>query len=328
MASNFSSLRNARTSALAKINQEIQKENQKGGGNDARFWKLSVDQKTKVGYAVIRFLPAPVNEEGYWARIFNHAFKLNGAWFIENCPTTIDGRSCPVCKENSKLWQGGVESDKDVARERKRKLQFISNILVISDSAHPENNGKVFLFKYGKKIHEKITELTNPQFPDAVPTNPFDLWEGCNFKLKAQQKDGFQNYDKSTFDDPTPIAKDDEAAEAIWNQQHSLTQFVAEKEFKSYEDLEKRYARVLSGERGPATAEASIKAQQPTAASAAIVAAALAEEEDEVEAPAPVVAPKPTRRAAAPKAAAPVVDAGAPPSDEEGIKSFFAGVLN
>ncbi len=322
MASNFSSLRNARKDALAKINQEIQKESQKGGGNDARFWKLSVDQKTKVGYAVIRFLPAPVNEEAYWARIFNHAFKLNGSWFIENCPTTIDGRSCPVCKENNKLWNSGNDADKDVARERKRKLQFISNILVVSDSAHPENNGKTFLYKYGKKIHEKITELTNPQFPDQEPTNPFDLWEGCNFKLKAQQKDGFQNYDKSEFDDPTPVAKDDDAAEEIWNQEHSLTQFVAEKEFKSFEELEKRLIRVLTGDNSkPATAEAAIKAEQPTVAQVTKVAEQVAAESPAKQrvrrqAPAPVVV------------AAEVEDGDEPPQDAESIKNFFAEVLN
>jgi hypothetical protein len=319
-ASNFSSLRNNRKTALAKIQEEIKKESQKGGGADARFWKLTVDQKTKVGYAVIRFLPAPKNEESYWARLFSHSFKMNGSWLIENCPTSLDGRACPVCKENNKLWNSGVDADKDVARERKRKLQFISNILVLEDKAHPENVGKVFLFKYGAKIHEKIQELIDPQFPDAEPTNPFDFWEGCNFKLKAQQKDGFQNYDKSQFDAPSAIAEgDDDAIELVWNQEHSLIQFTAENQFKNFEELEKRLQRVLTGN-AVSTAADAVKAQQPTPAVAQAVAEAVAAEDDQ---PAPPVR---ARRTPPAKVTAPV-EADAVPTSEDDIKKFFGEVL-
>lgn len=341
MASNFSSLRDNRKDALAKINAEIQKEQQKGGGNDARFWKLTVDPKTKVGYAIIRFLPAPKNEELYWARIFNHAFKLNGQWLIENCPTTLDGRACPVCKNNNMLWNSGIDADKDVARDRKRKLKFISNILVVDDKAHPENNGKVFVYSYGKKIYEKIQELTNPQFPDAEPMNPFDFWEGANFKLKAQQKDGFQNYDKSEFDDPSAVGEsDDDAIEAIWEQQHSLTQFVAEKEFKSFEDLEKRFTRVLTGDTGPRTASEAIAKANPTPATARQAAAQVDDDE-----PAPVKATPSTPVPAAPaktrgRKPAPLPkpelepepdedaegEAADVPQSEEAIMNFFSGL--
>jgi hypothetical protein len=332
MSSNFSSLRSARTAALAKLNEEIKKENTKQGA-DERFWKLGVDQKTKVGYARLRFLPAPVGEDVPWQRVFSHAFKLNGSWFIENCPTTLGQRPCPVCKDNSKLWNSGIDADKDVARERKRKLQFICNVLVIEDPAHPENNGKVFLFKYGKKIQEKVQELINPQFPDQTPTNPFDFWEGADFKLKAQQVQGYQNYDKSEFAEPKELFPgDDKAKEAIWEKQYSLTAFVAEDQFKNYDDIEKRFQKVITGaaDDSPRTAAEAIKRDAGTPEDAAKLAASIDDDVDARE----TSDQKKTRRATKPKAdkvAAPVTepaDAVDVPEDEDAIKSFFGEMLD
>ena len=339
-STNFSSLRASRQAALAKLNDEMKKDSTKQGA-DERFWKLTVDQKTKVGYARLRFLPAPKGEDVPWQRIFSHAFKLNGGWFIENCPTTLGQRPCPVCKDNSKLWNGdGADKDgsQDVARERKRKLQFISNILVIEDPAHPENNGKVFLFKYGKKIQEKIQELVNPSFPDKAPSNPFDMWNeedagGSDFKLKAQQKDGYQNYDKSEFTGPKELFPGDDAAkEAVWDKEYPLLAFVAEDQFKSYEDIEKRFIKVVTGTRddGPKTAADAIKRDAPTPEDAEKLAASIDADVDAREAS----EAKKTRKASKPKAAAPVAppadddaDDVVLPEDEEKIAEFFGDML-
>jgi hypothetical protein len=339
---NFSSLRAGRAASIEKLNAELKKENTRQGA-DERFWKLSVDQKTKIGYAKLRFLPAPKGEDVPWQRIFSHAFKLNGGWFIENCPTTLGQRPCPVCKDNSKLWNSGIDADKDVARERKRKLQFISNILVIDDPAHKENNGKIFLFKYGKKIHDKIQELINPQFPDAVSTDPFDMWGpgaegsgGADFKLKAAQVKGYQNYDNSEFTEPKELFPgDDKAKEAIWDKEYSLTAFVAEDQFKNYEDIEKRFLKVITGnDDGPKTAADAIKRDAPTPADAAKLSAAVdadvdAREEKKTRKPRTKKDATPAQQEAALNAgdfadAAGVADA---PEDEDAIKSFFGEML-
>lgn len=320
MSSNFTSLRSARQNALDKLNQEIKKESQKaGGGNDERFWKLTVDPKTKIGYAVIRFLPSPKNEDVPWVRIWSHSFQRNGVWYFENCPTTLT-RECPCCKENNRLWNSGVEADKDVARERKRKLNFISNILVVTDPAHPENNGKVFIYKYGKKIHTKVAELINPQFPDQAPTDPFDMWAGANFKLKAAQVAGYQNYDRSEFDAPAAIPGNDEALEKLWESEYSLQAFVAPSEFKAYDVLEKRLQKVLTGSGGPATAEDAIKQDNASVDTAQAVAQSLDDDEEKPKARA--------GRKSATKPVAPVVppDDDAPESEED-IRSFFSKVL-
>jgi hypothetical protein len=327
MATNFSSLRSARKTALDKLNEEIKKEQSKQGA-DERLWKLSVDQKNKIGYASLRFLPAPKGEDVPWVRLWTHGFKLNGAWYIENCPTTLN-RLCPVCKQNNVLWNSGIDADKEIARERKRKLSFISNILMLEDHAHPENNGKVFLYRYGSKIHDKIQELINPKFPDQQPTNPFDLWEGCDFKLKSQQVGGFQNYDKSEFSDASPItyAKGTDAdLEELWGKQYSLQAFIADDQFKSFDELERRFNRVATGEVGPRSAVEAIKAEQPTAEDAANLADAA---ESNTAAP---VAPRRTRKATV--TPQPVIDVKPvdavedAPEGEDDIKSFFAGVLN
>jgi hypothetical protein len=327
-ASNFSSLRSSRQAALAKLNDEIKKEGTKQGA-DERFWKLTVDQKTKVGYARLRFLPAPVGEDVPWQRVWSHAFKMNGGWFIENCPTTLGNRPCPVCEANNKLWNApGADKDgsQDVARERKRKLQYISNILVIEDPAHPENNGKVFLFKYGKKIQEKIQELVNPSFPDKKPSNPFDMWNeedagGSDFKLKAQQKDGYQNYDKSEFTDTQELFEgDDKAKELVWGKEYPLLEFVSEKQFKNYDDIEKRFLKVTTGQQDtPRTAAEAVKQTEPTAEDAASLAA-------EIDAREASTAKKTTARktkATPPPPPEPDIDA----EDEKKVKAFFGEML-
>ncbi len=337
MSTNFSSLRSARATALAKLNDEIKKENTKQGA-DERFWKLGVDQKTKVGYARLRFLPAPTGEDVPWQRVFSHAFKLNSGWFIENCPTTLGQRPCPVCEANSKLWNGpGADKDgsQDVARERKRKLQYFCNVLIIEDPAHKENEGKVFLFKYGKKIQEKVQELCNPQFPDQIPTNPFDFWEGADFKLKAQQKDGYQNYDKSEFAEPKELFPgDDKAKEAIWEKQYSLTAFVAEDQFKNYDVIETRFLKVITGagNDSPKTAADAIKRDAATPEDAKKLAASIDADVDARE-------EKKVRKTRTKKDATPAEQEAAGtaesyaaatdvPEDEDAIKSFFGEMLD
>ena len=313
MATNFTTLRNNRKDLLSKLAEEVKKTSTKRSA-DERFWKLSVDAKTGIGFAKIRFLPAPKGEEIPWARLFAHGFKSeSGSWFIENCPTTLSDRPCPVCKGNNKLWNSGVESDKSIARDRKRKQSYISNILVIEDDAHPENNGSAFLFKYGPRIHTKIMELLEPQFPDQKPANPFDLWEGCDFKLKSQKVAGYQNYDKSEFTEPIELFDGDDAKkETTWEGEYSLTEFTHESQFKDYSELEKRFNRTLFGDTGnaPRTAEDSI------------------ERDAELPVSKPAVQPKSasttvgkTTQAVAPKAA--VAD-----DDDDDGKKFFADVLN
>ncbi len=213
---------------------------------DDRFWKPERD-KSDNGFAVIRFLPPVDGEDTPWVRMFSHGFKGKGGWFIENCPTTI-GRKCPLCEANSELWNSGLESDKDVARQRKRRLSYISNIMVISDPKNPENEGKVFLYKFGKKIFDKIMESLQPEFADEEAVNPFDFWKGANFKLKIRKVAGFVNYDKSEFDSPTPLLDgDDEKLENLWGKQYPLQPEIAEDKFKSYDELKSRLMQVLGG---------------------------------------------------------------------------------
>jgi hypothetical protein len=196
---------------------------------------------------VFRFLPAPDGEDLPWIRQFSHGFQGKGGWFIENCPTTI-GQKCPVCEGNNELWNSGVESDKKIARDRKRKLAYISNILVISDPAAPQNEGKVFLYKYGKKIFEKIEEKMHPQFQDEEAVNPFDFWKGADFKLKVRKVDGYINYDKSEFAAPAPLfGGDDSELESLWKSEHSLKEFVSPSQYKAYEELKRKFDSVIGG---------------------------------------------------------------------------------
>ena len=221
--------------------------------SDDRFWKPELD-KSGNGYAVFRFLPAVKDEDLPWARLWSHAFQGPGGWFIENSLTTLNKKD-PVSEANTLLWNSGVEADKEIARKRKRKLSYIANILIINDSKHPENEGQVKLFKFGKKIFDKITEAMKPEFEDESPINPFDFWEGANFKLKIRKVDGFWNYDKSEFDSKTPIKPNDEAIEEIWTKQYPLKPFLAPDNFKSYDELKAKLDKVLSGVRSTGTAE-------------------------------------------------------------------------
>ena len=224
----FSSLKKSSTSSISNLTKELDKMNKTGGGRgpDERLWKPEVD-KAGNGYAVIRFLPAPAKEELPWAQVWSHAFQGPGGWFIENCLTTVGGQ-CPVCEK------------------QKRKLSYYSNIYVVKDPLHPENEGKVFLYKYGKKIHDKIVEALKPQFEDEQPIDPFCFWKGADFKLKIVKQDGYWNYDRSEFSAPGTLGDfDDEQLEAIYNQEYSLSDFTDPKNFKSYEELEARLNLVL-----------------------------------------------------------------------------------
>ena len=193
---------------------------------------------------MIRFLPAPAGEDMPFVRVFNHGFQGSGGWYIEDSLTTI-GKKDPVSEHNTMLWNSGVESNKDLARKQKRRLTYISNIYVVSDPSAPENDGKVFLYKYGKKIWDMINDQMNPQFQDETPVNPFDLWEGANFKLKIRQVEGYRNYDKSEFESQAPLLDDDSALEGVWKSEGSLSEFIDPNNFKSYEELEAKLNRVL-----------------------------------------------------------------------------------
>ena len=220
---------------------------------DERLWKPELD-KTGNGYAVLRFLPATSGEDMPWVRLWSHAFQGPGGWYIENSLTTL-GHKDPVSEENTRLWNTGVESDKGIARNRKRKLSYYSNVLIVSDPAHPENEGQVKLFKFGKKIFDKITEAMQPEFDDETPINPFDFWEGANFKLKIRKVDGFWNYDKSEFEGVSAIADNDDSIKAIWEKQYPLKPFLDADNFKSYEELKEKLNRVITGTKSTDTVE-------------------------------------------------------------------------
>ena len=263
-SSNFDKLTKA-------LEQNLKPEDQanKNKYQDDRLWKIEMD-KTGNGYAVIRFLPASNGEDMPWQRVWSHAFQDKGGWYIENSLTTL-GNKDPVSEENTRLWNTGVESDKEIARKRKRKLSYYANILVISDPKHPENEGRVALFKFGKKIFDKITEAMQPAFEDETPINPFDFWKGANFKLKLRKVDGYWNYDKSEFEGVSQIKESDDEIKAIWEKQYPLKPFVAPENFKSYDELKEKLNRVISGARSTETVE---MADLPPAQSAAPVKSA------------------------------------------------------
>jgi hypothetical protein len=240
----FKEMKKNRMANLESLSKQVEKLAEKPSYEDERIWKLERD-KTGNGYAVIRFLPAAVNEDVPWVRIWTHGFKGPGGWYIENSLTTL-GKDDPVSKANTALWNSGIDSDKNIARERRRKLNYYSNIYIVEDAANPENVGKVFLFRYGKKIFEKITGVMNPEFQDETPLNPFDFWEGANFKIKMRQVDGFPNYDKSEFTDVVPLSEDEKKMEEIWGQQYPLNEIIEEKNFKQYAELEARFNTVIA----------------------------------------------------------------------------------
>ena len=242
----FKDLKKNRSKNMESLSEQVAKLSEKPSYIDERIWKLERD-KSGNGYAIIRFLPAPPNEDVPWVKLWTHGFKGPGGWYIENSLTTL-GKDDPVSKANTALWNSGIESDKNIARDRKRKLNFYSNILVLEDSANAGNEGKVFLFRYGKKIFEKITSVMNPEFKDESPLNPFDFWEGANFKMKMRQVDGFANYDKSEFASVTPLCDGKDAdLEEVWKQQHSLQDLVDTESSKSYQELEARFNTVVGG---------------------------------------------------------------------------------
>ena len=219
------------------------------------FWKPEID-KAGNGMATIRFLPASPGDGDDalpWVKLFSHGFQGPGGWLIDNCLTTKN-QQCPVCEHNNRLWNSGIEANKEIVRKQKRKLNYVANIYVVSDPKHPENEGKVFLFKFGKKIFDKLNEAMNPQFEDETPINPFDLWKGANFKLKIRKVEGYQNYDKSEFESASPLSNDDEELEKIWKMEHTLKELVEDKQFKSYDDMKARLDKVLglNGEVAPA----------------------------------------------------------------------------
>ena len=244
----FANLKQNRAAAIDKLINAASKDSGKKSYGDDRFWAPTVD-KAGNGYAVIRFLPAPEGEDLPWIKYWDHGFKgPTGRWYIENSLTSI-GQNDPVSEMNSQLWNTGREEDKDLARMRKRRLHHVSNILVVSDSANPENEGKVFLYKYGKKIMDKVMDVMQPQFQDEKPVNPFDFWGGANFKLKIRNFEGYRNYDKSEFEAPTELFGGDESKlEAVYGTIHGLQEFVSEGNYKSYADLKKKLYEVLGEE--------------------------------------------------------------------------------
>ena len=253
-------------SLTQKLVKEVEKMNNNGGQGDDRLWKLECD-KSGNGYAVIRFLPAPDGEDLPFVKLYSHAFQGPGGWYIENSLTTLGGKD-PVSEYNTTLWNNGTDAGKETARKQKRKLTYISNIYVVKDPANPENEGKVFLYKYGKKIFDKLTAAMQPEFEDEEAIDPFDFWQGANFKLKAKNVAGYRNYDSSEFAATGALLEDDDALEALWKKQYSLAEFTAADQFKSYDDLQKRLDQVLNASRpkvAPEVAdeEVEIKTAEP-----------------------------------------------------------------
>jgi hypothetical protein len=242
----FASLKQNRSKSLEKLSGQLDKLASKGYSDPMKekYWTPTRDAAGN-GFAIIRFLPAAINEDVPFVRIWDHGFQVNGQWYIEKSLTTL-GVDDPVSKYNSQLWNTGQDSDKELARKQKRRLKYHSNIMVVKDSGNPENEGKVFLYAYGKKIFDKLNDLMNPQFEDESPVNPFDFWEGADFKLKIRIVEGYPNYDKSEFDDPAAFCNGDDAKlEEVYNNLNSLQELVGPSMFKSYEELEARLHRVL-----------------------------------------------------------------------------------
>jgi len=255
----FSSLKKNRSKTLDKLNSQLEKISSKSYSdpNAGKFWKPTRD-KAGNGFAVIRFLPASKGEEMPFVRIWDHGFQgPTGLWYIENSLTTMN-QDDPVSEFNSKLWNSGVEADKEQARKQKRRLKYTANVYIVKDPGNTENEGKVFMYQFGKKIFDKLNDLMNPTFEDEEPTNPFDLWEGANFRLKIRQFEGYPNYDKSEFDPATPLSEDDAELERVWGEQHPLQELVSEGNFKSYSELKTKLYRVLDLQNNAPTASAPV----------------------------------------------------------------------
>ena len=253
--SSFANLKR-NTNNFEKLTQAMQPDNGFGKEKeDVRLWYPNVD-KVGNGFSVIRFLPPPPQDGDDalpWVRVFSHGFQgPTGKWYIENCGTTL-GNSCLVCVHNKTLWNSGIESNKDIVRARKRKLSYYANILVISDPQNPENEGQNRIFRFGKKIFDKLSEAMTPEFEDEKAINPFDFWEGANFKLKIRNVEGYRNYDRSEFESVEPLfGGDDTKLQALWEKEYSLKEFVDPKLFKSDEELLPRFEKVVGN---PSVAE-------------------------------------------------------------------------
>jgi hypothetical protein len=278
----LSNLKN-KSSSLDKLKKAVEQSSAGNGGGknvDERFWQPEVDAAGN-GYAVVRFLDTPAvdGEDGLpWVQIWSHGFQGPGGWYIENSLTTL-GKTDPVSEYNTVLWNSGIEANKEIARKQKRKLTYIANVLVISDAKRPQNEGKVFLFKFGKKIFDKIKEQLEPQFADETPMNPFDFWKGADFKIKIRNVEGYRNYDKSEFAAPAALYNGDDAKiEQVWKSAHSLKDFLKPENFKSYDELKTKLDKVLG---------------------AGGVAGATAKRVDDEEAAAPVIRSAPAKKVTA-----------------------------
>jgi len=278
----LSSLKN-KSSSLDKLKKAVEQSSAGNGGGknvDERFWQPEVDAAGN-GYAVVRFLDTPAvdGEDGLpWVQIWSHGFQGPGGWYIENSLTTL-GKTDPVSEYNTVLWNSGIEANKEIARKQKRKLTYIANVLVISDAKRPQNEGKVFLFKFGKKIFDKIKEQLEPQFADETPMNPFDFWKGADFKIKIRNVEGYRNYDKSEFAAPAALLNGEDAKiEQVWKSAHSLKDFLKAENFKSYDELKAKLDKVLG---------------------AGGVAGATAKRVDDEEAAAPVIRSAPAKKVTA-----------------------------
>jgi hypothetical protein len=283
----LNTLRASRTNDFGKIASAFDKianpQSESRSFEDDRFWKPEPD-KAGNATAVIRFLPRVEGDDLPWVKIFSHGFQgPTGKWYIENSLTTF-GENDPVGELNTKLWNSGSDANKEIARKQKRRLHFISNVLIVSDPKHPENEGQVKLFKFGKKIFDKIMNKAKPTFEDEKPVNVFDLWEGANFKLRMRKVEGYPNYDESTFSEPIPVKPSDEEILAVVNNQHKLTEFLERKNFKTYEELKAKLDSVLSGESNYSTAESMMNDPLPVAEARSIPSA---------QAPAPVASKAP-----------------------------------
>lgn len=265
MAVDFQSLKKNRSKSLEKLNEQLTKITSKSYSdpNEGKYWKPTRDTAGN-GFAIIRFLDAPQGEDMPFVRLWDHGFKGPGGWYIENSLTTI-GQPDPVSELNSKLWNANNDDsspERKQARDQKRRLHYISNVYIIKDSGNPENEGKVFLFKYGKKIWDKLNDLMNPSFEDEKPVNPFDLWEGASFRLKIRMFEGYPNYDKSEFDSPSALFEDDDEIEKIWKQSHSLKEVIDPSNFKPYDELKAKLHRVL----GIVGSDADLRSKASTSA--------------------------------------------------------------
>jgi hypothetical protein len=297
----FKNLKKSRSSAINKLVEAA--ETYAGGNNnnqDDEFWRCGRD-KANNGYAVIRFLPAPEGEDLPWIRFWDHGFQgPSGQWYIEKSLTSI-GKDDPVGEVNKDLWNSGDESDKELARKQKRRLHYVANILVVEDKANPENEGRVMLYKFGKKIFDKITEAMQPEFEDETPLNPFDFWEGANFKVKVREVEGWINYDKSEFAKPDALKDgDDEALEKIYGELQSLAKFTDESTYKSYDELKQRLDKVLGNAPTRSTAEETDLSK-----------AAAAPQPKTADAPAPKSEPEPSAD-----------------GDDEDVMSYFENMAN